>query len=119
VGTYWQSRAETEKALEEKRRPEKTLKACFMRGSNSTCRSHVAISRGHFEVYKTRCEAAVPPIIMNFRCIPQELKGKSKQTAINFPKAAKPGADFTRGAILDAVAKLIACDDQVSLRVRL
>jgi hypothetical protein len=112
-------RAETETALKLKRRPKRSLRACFLSGSNSTCRGHIASH--HFEEYEKRCKNATPSIKLNYRCIPEavrkskEQKGKSEQqTLLKFSKAK----EFMRGALLDAVAKLIACDDQVSLGVR-
>lgn len=45
--------------------------------------------------------------------------GAEKQTKLSFQKVRVTLAEFTREAILDAVAKLIACDDQVCLGVRL
>ena len=65
-------------------------------------------------------------IALNFRCIPKRVKkardsekGKGKeQTLLGFPKVKGP-ADFSRQGILEAVAKHIACEDQISLRARL
>jgi hypothetical protein len=108
------SRAETDKVLNEKGRPRRTLKACFLRGSNSTCRGHIA--RHHFEEYKSQCNAATPRIEINFRCMPkvvQEQESEKKQSSLSFPKSKAP-TEFTREGILDGVVKFIACDDQVS-----
>jgi hypothetical protein len=117
-----QYRAATEKAVEEGKRLKRTLKSCFLRGSNSTCRTHIASH--HFEEYEKRCNAAIPKLCMNFRCIPKEVikmreeKARAKhQGTLGFP-VVKPPKEFTREAILDVVAKHIACDDQVSLRFR-
>jgi hypothetical protein len=107
--------------LEKKGRPKKSLKDCFLLGSNSTCRGHIAIY--HSEEYKKWCEAATPPIKLNFRCIPQEAGAKDKsekqQSVLTFSKVKATATEFTREALLDAVAKLIVCDDQVRLEVRL
>lgn len=106
--------------LKRKGRPTRSLRACFLRGSNSTCRGHIASH--HFEEYTSRCEGATPPIKPNFRCTPKavqvqevERKGLVKQQGVlSFPKVN----NFSQEAILDAVAKFIACDDQVSLGFR-
>jgi hypothetical protein len=105
--------------LEEKQRLKRSLKACFLHGSNTMCCGHIASL--HFEVYKSRCNAAIPPIPIHYCCLPQEVldrKKGQKQSTLNFPKVKRP-EEFTWGAVLDAVAKLIACDDQVRLGVRL
>jgi hypothetical protein len=82
------------------------------------CHGHIASH--HFEEYTRRCDEAIPPIKPNFRCTPKaaqevEWKGLGKQQGVlNFPKVN----NFVHESILDAVAKLIACDDQVSLGFR-
>ena len=106
----------TEKALAEKRRPERTLRQCFLKGGNSTCCMHIASN--HFEEYERLCKAM--KVKVNHRCIPEALglarkaKGKGKEKAstqskLEFGKAV----EFTREGILEAVAKFIACDNQV------
>jgi hypothetical protein len=60
---------------------------------------------------------------MNFRCIPERVrnakeKGTVKeQTLLGFSKVKGPGK-CSREGILEAVAKLVACEDQVSLGVQ-
>jgi hypothetical protein len=88
---------------------------------NSTCHGHIASH--HFDKYEKRCDAVIPKIVMNFRCIPEQVrkakeKGKAKeQTLLGFSKVKGPG-EFSREGILEVVAKLIAGEDQVSLGVR-
>ena len=103
--------------MEDKRRPKKTLRECFLLGSNSTCRGHIA--GHHFEEYEKWCNEATPKIKPNFRCIPEAVantrkeKGKAKlQTALNFPRAKVP-MEFTREGLQEVVAKHMACDDEV------
>ena len=59
----------------------------------------------------------VPPHILKER---EEAKKAKKQTSLDgiITKESRP-AEFTRDRILEAVAKLIACDDQVSQNVKL
>jgi hypothetical protein len=90
---------------------------CFLLGSNSTCCGHIA--GHHFEEYKKWCNEATPKIKPNFCCIPEAVvnarkeKGKVKlQTMLNFPRAKVP-MDFMREGLQEAVAKHIACDDEV------
>ncbi|KAF5374133.1 hypothetical protein D9615_008888 [Tricholomella constricta] len=109
---------ETEKLLAAKKYTRKTLRSCFFRGHNSTCRGHIAAY--HFEEYERRCKAAKPRIEMNFRCIPLAIKtereanlvGKAKQVKLAFETVKRPTAEFTREAVVEAVAKHIACDNQ-------
>lgn len=105
----------------EGRRPKRTLRACFLRGSNTTCRGHIASH--HFEEYEKRCNAATPKLELNFRCVPEEVKRMRQQKVkaqktLGFPVVKAP-KEFTRETILEAVARHIACDDQVSFEVRL
>jgi hypothetical protein len=112
----WQCREETENTMKNGMRPKRKLRACFLLGSNSTCRGHIA--GHHFDEYEKRCNAAAPPIALNFRCIPEAVKkarreaAKSRQSLLKFPSMKMP-TEFLREAILEAVARHIACDDQV------
>ena len=77
----------------------------------------------HFDVYKTRCEEQ--GIKLKDRCIPRELWKKmlkesagsgasSTQTTLdNVLEVVKAPNEFSKDAILHAVAQLVACDDQV------
>jgi hypothetical protein len=107
-------RTVTEKAFTEKRRPKRTLRQCFLKGRNSTCRGHIASN--HFEEYERLCKAM--KVKVNHRCIPEavvlarKVKGKEKvptQSKLEFGKVV----EFTREGTLEAVAKFIACDNQV------
>jgi hypothetical protein len=117
----WCSRAEAKKALDEKRQMKWTLRGSFLHGSNSTYCGHIASH--HFDEYEKQCDAAIPKIVMNFWYIPEwarkaKEKGKGKeQTWLGFSKVKGPG-EFSREGILEAVAKLIACEDQVSFGVQ-
>ena len=97
----------------------KGLRKTFFTGSNSTCRQHI---RQHFDVYKQRCETENIP--MNQRAIPapiwkEMMAGKSpkKQTSLDehISKLGVRPIEFNREAVLEAVAKFVVCDDQVSL----
>jgi hypothetical protein len=107
----WCSRAEAEKALDEKRQTKRTLRGSVLCGLNSTCRGH--ITGHHFDEYEKQCDVVIPKIVMNFRCIPEWVRkakeqGKAKeQTLLGFLKVKGPG-EFSREGILEAVAKLIA-----------
>jgi hypothetical protein len=95
----------------------RTLRGCFLHGLNSTCRGH--ITSHHFDEYEKCCNATTPQIELNFCCIPEAVKRarreavKAKQQKLSFPPMNVP-AEFTRVGILEAVAKHIVCDDQVS-----
>jgi hypothetical protein len=97
----------------------------FHKGGNSSCRAHL---RQHYELYKTRCtEKAIP---INHWSIPRDIwkvmeeekdakkKGrltkKQEQQQLTFQTVTGP-RDFTRGGVLNAVTKLIATNNQVSL----
>lgn len=96
----------------------KGLRKAFFCGSNTSCRQHL---RQHYAIYQQRCKEqgltenyrAVPPQILKER--EEAKKPKKKQTNLDgiVIKESRP-AEFTRDGILEAVAKLIACDDQVS-----
>ena len=113
----WKFRAESTKAVENKRQPKKTLQKCFLLGSNSMCCRHIA--GHHFEDYEKQCNKATPKIKPNFHCIPKAVanarkeKGKAKQQMVlNFPRVKVP-MDFTGEGLQEAVAKHIACNDEV------
>jgi hypothetical protein len=103
-----------------KQRSQHTLRQCFLTGSNSSCRAH--IRSYHYEEYKARCTAAKPPIPLHPRCIPADVvkaesdekkKKKSGQQTLDFARVSRP-VHFTRESVLDAVARHVACDNQVS-----
>jgi hypothetical protein len=91
----------------------------FHTGGNSSCRAHI---RKHYELYKQRCKDGNIP--ENHHALPRPL-WKELQEAKNKPKAMQQGkldrvfetlkspVEFTREGVLHAVAKFIACDDQV------
>jgi hypothetical protein len=95
----------------------KGLRRAFFCGSNTTCRQHI---RQHYPIYQQRCEEqglkenyrAVPPHILRER---EAAKKPKKQTNLDsiVIKEKRP-TEFSRDRILEAVAKLITCDDQVS-----
>ncbi|KAH9030219.1 hypothetical protein EDB85DRAFT_1891687 [Lactarius pseudohatsudake] len=106
-------RAEVKKVLKEKRQTKRTLRQCFLLGSNLTCHGHIA--GHHFKEYEMRCGAAIPKIILNFCCVPPEAKKEKgdikKQSVLTFPKESRP-TEFSRVGLLEAVTKHLVCDDQ-------
>jgi hypothetical protein len=95
----------------------KGLRKAFYCGSNTSCRQHL---RQHYAIYQQRCSEqglaenhrAVPPHILKEREAAKQPKKQMKLDGI-VVKEKRP-TDFSREGILEAVAKLIACDDQVS-----
>src|SRR5258708_955657 len=95
------------------------LQKAFHIGGNSSCRTHI---RKHYELYKQQCKDGNIP--ENHHALPQPL-WKELQEAKKNPKAAQQGkldgafkpikgpAEFTREGVLHAVARFVACDDQV------
>jgi hypothetical protein len=95
----------------------KGLRRAFFCGSNTSCRQHI---RQHYTIYQQRCKdegvtenhRAIPPQILKER---EAAKKPKKQTNLDgiVIKEQRP-AEFSRDSILEAVAKFVACDDQVS-----
>jgi len=97
----------------------------FHKGSNSSCGLHL---RQHYAIYKEKCEKEDIPI--NHWAIPQEIwkameenkvldeRGrqtkKKQQQTLDFKIVTGP-REFTRSGVLQAVAALIATNNQVSL----
>jgi len=95
----------------------------FHKGGNSSCRAHL---RQHYKLYKANCEEADIPI--NHWAIPRDiwkvmeeekeaekqgrLTQKQQQQKLDFKSVTGP-REFTRAGILQAVAKLIATNNQV------
>lgn len=95
----------------------------FFKGGNSSCRYHV---RQHYKVYSEKCKAGDIPV--NHWAIPcpiwkrmQEEKDAEKrgqttktkaQQQLKFESVVGP-REFTRSGTLQAVAKLIATNNQV------
>lgn len=95
----------------------KGLRKAFFSGSNTSCRQHI---RQHYAIYQQRCleqnltenYRAVPPPILKEREAAKKPKTQTNLDGIVI-KETRP-AEFSREGILEAVAKLITCDDQVS-----
>jgi len=95
----------------------KRLRKAFFCGGNSTCRQHI---RQHYAIYQERCREqglaenyrAVPPHILKER---EAAKKPNKQVKLDgiFCEEKRP-TEFSQDGILEAVAKFVACDDQVS-----
>jgi len=103
----------------EKKRGKSNKKTAFFVGGNSTCRVHI---RSHYLLYQQCCkEQEIPE---NHYTIPQAIwkemeeekrgsKGK-KQAKIDWAFEKENGKRaFTCEGVLNAVAQLVACDDQV------
>lgn len=100
----------------------------FHKGSNSSCRVHI---RQHYDLYKEKCEEADIPV--NHWAIPREIwkemeaekedkkRGrmtkKKEQQSLDFETVTGP-REFTRLGVLNAVTKLIATNNEVSLFFR-
>jgi hypothetical protein len=96
----------------------------FHKGGNSSCRAHI---HQHYELYKQKCEEGNIPI--NHWAIPRDiwkvmeeekeaekqgrLTKKQQQQMLDF-KTVTGLREFTRAAVLHAVTKLIATNNQVS-----
>jgi hypothetical protein len=94
----------------------KGVRKAFFSGSNTSCRQHI---RQHYTIYQQRCREegltenyqAVPPQIIKER---ELSKSPKKQTTLNdIVIKEKRQAEFSQEGILEVVAKLITCDDQV------
>jgi hypothetical protein len=93
----------------------------FFTGGNSTCRAHIHC---HYNVYKERCkEKGIPE---NHHAIPREiwkemqaekLKGKMQVKIDEILEKSTAPQEFTCDGVLNAVARFVACDDQVWLDV--
>ena len=95
----------------------KGLCKAFFCGSNTTCHQHLC---QHYAIYQQQCKEqgltgnyqAVPPQILKER---EAMKSPKKQMMLDgIVTKEKHPAEFSQDGILEAVAKLIACDDQVS-----
>jgi hypothetical protein len=89
------------------------VRKAFHKGSNSSNRFHI---RQHYEIYKERCEKG--NIAMNHWATPPKIaKAKAAhddgQQQLGFKTMIGP-REFTRAGTLDAVANLIATNNQVS-----
>src|ERR1700679_2710782 len=96
----------------------KGLRKAFFTGSNSSCRQHI---RQHYELYKQKCndehipinQRAIPPqVLREMKALNRETKTQSTLDGV-LTKVSLP-SQFTREGLLEAVAKFVACDDQVS-----
>jgi hypothetical protein len=95
----------------------KGLRKAFFTGSNTSCRQHI---RQHYAIYQQRCREQ--DIIENYRAVPPQIlkereaaqKPKTQTNLDGIVIKEKRPAEFSREGILEAVAKLITCDDQVS-----
>ncbi len=92
-------------------------RAAFFTGGNSSCRAHI---RQHYKLYSQQCK--VKNIPENHYAIPRPIWRKMEEERQNAKGQTKlDGAfenlgaskEFTREGALDAIARFVACDDQV------
>ena len=98
---------------------QKGKRRAFHAGGNSSCRAHI---RKHYPLYKQQCKDENIP--ENHFALPRPL-WRALQEAKKNPKAMQQGnldgafkaikgpVEFTREGVLQAVARFVACDDQV------
>jgi hypothetical protein len=94
------------------------LRKAFSCGSSTSCSQHI---RQHYGIYQKWC-CLEQGLIENYQAIPPQIlrereaaKMPKKQTKLDdMVIKEKRLAEFSREGILEAVAKLIACNDQVS-----
>jgi hypothetical protein len=94
----------------------KGVRKAFFSGSNTSCRQHI---RQHYTIYQQRCREE--GLTENYRAVPPQIikerelsKSPKKQTTLNdIVIKEKRQAEFSQEGILEVVAKLITCDDQV------
>lgn len=98
------------------------LRKAFHIGGNSSCRQHL---RQHWQLYEKMCKENSIPV--NHWAVPRGIWREKKaekvgepteQSIIGFEKITGP-REFTREGVLEAVAKLIATDDQVKYHQKL
>ncbi|KAH9041793.1 hypothetical protein EDB85DRAFT_1886448 [Lactarius pseudohatsudake] len=95
----------------------------FHIGGNSSCRAHI---RKHYELYKQRCKDenipenhyAVPQVIwkelQNLKANPKAKRQGKLDGPLGSMKGPSPHAqEFTQDGVLHAVARFVACGDQV------
>ena len=91
----------------------KGMRRAFFTGSNTSCQTHIHF---HFDLYKTKCE--VNNIPMNDQCISRDLwkmQGLLTQSTLDsIVQVSKVLKEFSKDAILHALAQLVACNNQVS-----
>ncbi|KAF8622594.1 hypothetical protein AX15_006893 [Amanita polypyramis BW_CC] len=95
------------------------LHCAFFTGSNTSCHAHIC---NHYDLYKAKCEAE--GIKMKDRCIPHAVWQRMQQatgagvvssmqsTLDGMLQLLKVPKEFSREALLHALAQLITCDDQ-------
>ncbi len=94
------------------------MRRTFYLGGNTSCRKHI---RQHWDVYEKQCKEKNIP--MSITCMPpeilakynEELKPGPKQTTLDGLVDVLRPKEFSREGLLDAVARFITCDDQVSI----
>lgn len=93
------------------------MRKAFHIGGNSSCRAHI---RQHYELYKKRCKDgnipenhhAMPRVL--WKELQEKKKGMHQGKLSAVFETVKSSVDFTREGVLHAVARFVACDDQVS-----
>ncbi|KAG2755215.1 hypothetical protein P692DRAFT_20640008, partial [Suillus brevipes Sb2] len=80
------------------------------RGGISTLRTHICRNKGHFQLYKSRCEAA--NITMHPRAVPTgEVQSLSRQSTLDGSLALKAPM-FTKAGLLEYIMELIVTEDE-------
>ncbi|KAF7320758.1 hypothetical protein HMN09_00161800 [Mycena chlorophos] len=88
----------------------------FFTGSVTTLRQHIARQRGHYPIYKAKCDAA--GIQPHASAIPKALISNETQGTLDAVLVAKPRIPaFSSGGVRDFLTELIVTNDQALLLV--
>ncbi len=97
--------------------PKGDIRNAFFLGGNSSCRLHI---RSHYNEYEQKCKEA--GVERNHHAIPRPIwkkmkeekkNAKGKQGTLDDMLQPRKSKEFHRENVLDAVAKLVACGDEV------
>ncbi|KAF5340528.1 hypothetical protein D9758_015833 [Tetrapyrgos nigripes] len=92
------------------RRKQLPTKTCFLTGSVTSLRKHIARNKDHFTVYKDLCEKK--GVTMNASAIPASSNDLSRQTTLDSVVVKQPTVEFSIAGLCDYIVELVVLEDK-------
>ncbi|THV03564.1 hypothetical protein K435DRAFT_851686 [Dendrothele bispora CBS 962.96] len=89
------------------------MRSCFLSGSVTTLRKHIARNKDHFAVYKEQCEKHNIPL--NAAAVPKDSDELSRQSTLDNVIVRRPNVEFSVAGLIDYMIQMIVLEDKYGI----
>ncbi|THU77940.1 hypothetical protein K435DRAFT_877197 [Dendrothele bispora CBS 962.96] len=86
------------------------MRSCFLSGSVTSLRKHIARNKDHFAVYKEQCEKHDIPL--NATAVPKGSNELSRQSTLDNVIVRRPNVEFSVAGLIDYMIQMIVLEDK-------